>query len=173
MISVVVPTLNAAPTLAASLGPLIPAAVNNLVREVVIADAGSTDHTLEIADDAGARLVSGDWTAGCAAAKGPWLLLLSPRIRLAAEWEAAARDHMEHHAAKAGWFRFALDDHSAAARLREAAAAAFGGPAPGRGLLLTKRLYEEAGGSARGEAELIRALRPRLRPLAARAFEVK
>jgi len=144
MISVVIPVLNAAETLAATLSALVPAAVNNLVREVVIADAGSTDETLEIADDAGARIVAGDLAAGCAAAKGPWLLILPADVRLMPEWEAAARDHIENHAGEAGWFRLALDDHRALARLKEAVAAF--GPGGRRGLLLSKRLYDSVGG---------------------------
>ena len=55
MISVVIPTLNAAATLQRALSPLVPAAVDGLVREVVVADGGSTDETLELAEDAGAQ----------------------------------------------------------------------------------------------------------------------
>ena len=57
MISVVIPTLNAERTLQRALAPLVPAAVEGLVREVVVADGGSTDRTLELADDAGANIV--------------------------------------------------------------------------------------------------------------------
>ena len=45
MISVVVPTLNAEAGLAASLTSLVPAAVEGLVREVIVVDGGSTDGT--------------------------------------------------------------------------------------------------------------------------------
>jgi glycosyltransferase involved in cell wall biosynthesis len=164
MISVVIQTLDAAQTLPATLSALVPAAVNNLVRELVIVDGGSADETLEIVDDAGARLVSGDLPAGLAAAKGPWLLILPADVRLAPEWEAAARDHIEHHAKQAGCFRMALDDHRATARIAEAWAS-LRGPSADQGLLLSKRLYEEAGGD-------LGKLRGRLRPLAARAFKI-
>jgi glycosyltransferase involved in cell wall biosynthesis len=164
MISVVIATLNAAQTLPAALSALVPAAVTNLVREVVIADAGSTDQTLEIVDDAGARLVAGDLAAGLAAAKGPWLLVLDADTRLASEWEAAARDHIEHHAGSAGYFRLALDDHRTTARLAEAWAS-LKGAGPANGLLLSKRLYDEAEGD-------LAKLRGRMRPLAARVFRV-
>lgn len=168
MISVVILTLNAAETLGASLSALVPAAMNNLVREVVVADAGSTDETLEIVDDAGARVVAGDLAAGCAVAKGPWLLILPATVRLMPEWEAAARDHIEHHPGEAGWFRLALDDHRPAARLKEALAAF--GPSARQGLLLTKRLLEDVGGDP---ADLARRLGGRrLRPLAARAVRI-
>ena len=167
MISVVIATQNAAGTLAATLSALVPAAVNHLVREVVIADGGSTDETLEIVEDSGARRVAGSLAEGCAAAKGPWLLILPADVRLMPEWEAAARDHIEHHAGEAGWFRLALDDHRVSARLKEAVAGF--GPGGRRGLLLTKRLFDSVGGDP---ATLDRRLGPKLRPLAARAVQV-
>ncbi len=165
MISVVIATLNAAETLPATLAALVPGAVSNLVREVVIADAGSTDQTLAIVEDAGARLAGADLAGACDLAKGPWLMLLPSAVRLAPEWQAAARDHIEHHAGEAGYFRGALDDHRAAARLRELWAG-LRGAGGGQGLLLSKRLYAETGAD-------LRRLRGRLRPLAARAFEVR
>src|SRR3990167_2388072 len=55
MISVIVQTLNNAATLSACLGALVPAAVDAVVTEVIVVDGGSTDATLEIVEDAGAR----------------------------------------------------------------------------------------------------------------------
>jgi glycosyltransferase involved in cell wall biosynthesis len=165
MISVVIPTLNSAATLAECLGALIPAAVDALVREVVVADGGSTDDTFAVADDAGARFIpaQGDRAAlvaaGCAAAKGPWLLILHPETRLGSEWIAAAKGHLADYPRAAGYFRLALDDHGALARLKEAGAAMFGRPGGEQGLLIPKALHE-AGGA------------PRARPLPARAFKL-
>ena len=165
MISVVIPTLNSAATLAEALGALIPAAVDALVREVVIADGGSTDDTFDIADDAGARFISaeGDRAAliasGCAEAKGPWLLILHPETRLGSEWMAAAKAHVADYPKAAGYFRLALDDPGAMARLKEAGAAVFGRAGGEQGLLVPKALYE-AGGAKRS------------RPLPARAFRL-
>lgn len=45
MISVVIPALNAERHLPAALTALVPAAVNGIVREVIVVDGGSTDHT--------------------------------------------------------------------------------------------------------------------------------
>ena len=58
MISVVIPTLNSQAGLPAVLARLVPAAVDGLVREVIIADGGSSDGTTAIADQTGARLLA-------------------------------------------------------------------------------------------------------------------
>jgi glycosyltransferase involved in cell wall biosynthesis len=100
MISVVVPTLNDEARLVACLAPLVPASMQGLVRELIIVDGGSTDGTLEIADDAGAHILAGQrdeatrWVQGIAKAKGPWLLLLEPAVRLEFGWEAAVQKHV-------------------------------------------------------------------------------
>jgi hypothetical protein len=57
VISVVVPTLNAENGLVRALSSLLEAAMRGLVRDVVVADGGSTDLTLEIAEDAGCTIV--------------------------------------------------------------------------------------------------------------------
>lgn len=161
MISVVIPTLNAGETLAQSLGVLIQASVDGLVREVVVVDAGSTDATFAIADDAGATFIPGPAdqseriALGCAAAKGPWLLVLMPGMRLGSEWAAAARAHITDHPNSAGQFRLALDDHRIGARLKEAASSLLG--AGGEAVLIPKRLH---------------GARVRPRPLPARVFRI-
>lgn len=179
MISVVVPTLNAADNLAETLIPLIRAAVDGVVREVVVADGGSTDETLAIADDAGARIVAAgadraeQVAAGCEAAKGPWLMILYPGMRLGSEWAGAVKAHLNDHPKSAGYFRLALDDHRAGARLREAGSAVaglFAWPSADQTLVLPKRLYEDAGGFG-DEGSLVRRIgKARLRPLPARVF---
>lgn len=101
MISIVIATLNDAHRLTAALSPLVSAAMEGLVRELIVVDGGSDDETLEIADDAGARIIrsQGDAQArlqeGVAVAKGPWLLLLDPGVRLQAGWESAVSKHID------------------------------------------------------------------------------
>jgi rSAM/selenodomain-associated transferase 2 len=156
MISVVIPTLNAERALQRTLAPLVPAAVEGLVREVVVADGGSTDRTLELADDAGARIVRTErgrgvqLAAGCAAAKGGWLLVLHADTELADGWQAAAIQHVNRHPGKAGWFRFALDDSGLRARLWERGVALRCGlmslPYGDQGLLISREIYDEVGG---------------------------
>ena len=53
MISVVIPTHDDEAVLGRTLGPLVAAAVAGLVREVILADGGSVDATLDIGEDAG------------------------------------------------------------------------------------------------------------------------
>ena len=94
MISAILATRNDARRLGETLAALVPAAVDGLVRQVIIADGGSTDRTLEVADDAGATLVSGDLMAGIVAARERWLLILDPGARLPSGWDDAVRAHL-------------------------------------------------------------------------------
>lgn len=184
MISVVIPTLNAAQTLQQAMAPLVPAAVDGLVREVVVADGGSTDETLELAEDAGARLVATEagrgvqLAAGCAAAKGDWLLILHADTELADDWMKAAADHVARRPDEAGYFRFALDEPGARPRLWERGVALrcrmLSLPYGDQGLLISRKLYEEVGGyrplPLMEDIDLARRLKGRLVPLAAKAL---
>lgn len=95
------PTLNDEARLAAALAPLVPAAVDGLIKELILADGGSTDRTFDIADDAGARFLrlndepQARIEEAVKGAKGEWLLLLDPCVRLEFGWEAAALKHMQ------------------------------------------------------------------------------
>ena len=180
MISAVVATFNDEAGLAATLSSLAPAAMDGFVREVVVVDAGSTDATLAIAEDAGARIVAAENTAmtlaiGCDEARQPWLLILNPGARLQVGWDAAALTHMRAHSDKAGWFQLALTASGPAARLTEAAASLEGHllarPREGQGLLISKQLYAAVGGPAPTHAQLVDRLgRGRLRSLGVRAL---
>lgn len=180
-----IPTLNAAEALGPTLAALVPAALDGLVREVVVADGGSDDETLAIADDAGARIVQAErgrgrqLAAGCAAARGPWLLALHADTRLQPGWEAAAARHMRERPERAGWFRFRLDDPAPIARVWEAGVAVrcavLALPYGDQGLLLSRALYEAVGGYPKQplmeDVAMARRLgRGRLAPLAADAL---
>jgi glycosyltransferase involved in cell wall biosynthesis len=109
MISVIIPTLDAARTLPATLTCLVGAALEGLVKEVLVADAGSTDATLEIAEDAGADVHRASVAQACAAARGDWLLILEPGVKLSPDWETAAAMHMARTWERAGRFRASKD----------------------------------------------------------------
>lgn len=178
-LSVVIPTLNAAAVLPATLATL------GCVAETIVADGGSTDGTAAVAAELGARLVTGlrgrgtQIAAGVAAASRPWLLLLHADTRLSPAWRAAAADHMAQHPARAGYFRFALDRADPRARRLERLVAwrcrALGLPYGDQGLLITRDLLAAAGGIApiplMEDVDLIRRLgRHRLRLLPADAI---
>jgi glycosyltransferase involved in cell wall biosynthesis len=100
MITVVLPTRDSAARLVHVLPLLVPAAVDGLVKAVVFADAGSTDATLAIAEDSGARVVpaTGDagarLAAGCAAARSAWILALGEDLILPEAWRTPVEAHL-------------------------------------------------------------------------------
>jgi glycosyltransferase involved in cell wall biosynthesis len=106
MISVIVQTLNNERTLSACLGALVPAAVDAIVTEVILVDDGSTDATMAIAEDAGAKC-SATVQAAVAAAKSDWLLLLPADLRLENGWDAEAAAHVQTSGGRGGRFRSA------------------------------------------------------------------
>lgn len=163
MLSVVIPTLNAEEGLPQSLNALIQATVRGLVREVVISDGGSTDHTVEICDAAGATLVTAEkgrgtqLQAGAARAKSDWLLFLHADTVLQAGWEDEVEKFLEQVSQGrfrgqevAAAFRFALDDFGPAARWLEwvvsLRCAVFRLPYGDQGLLIHKNFYKKLGG---------------------------
>lgn len=157
MISVVIPTLNAETSLVRTLSSLLEAAMRGLVRDVVIADGGSTDLTLAIAEDAGCTIVKADaargglMDAGARAAKGPWLLFLHAQTALEPGWDGEAYNFVRRgDESRAATFRFALDDKRWSARrtelvyrLRNRLLAL---PYGDQGLLIAKAQYERLGG---------------------------
>jgi len=161
MLSVVIPALNAEHRLADALSALVPAVVSGLVRDVVIADGGSSDATALIAEAAGAALIKCErgrghqLRTGAAAAKGPWLLFLHADTVLEPGWEREARSFMElvdsgRRSQAAAAFRFALDDAGLKPRVLEQLVSwrcrLLAIPYGDQGLLISKRHYEATGG---------------------------
>lgn len=155
-ISVVIPTLNAARSLPRTLAPLVEGMSEGLIREVIVADGGSRDETLEIADAAGCALVSGEagraklLRTGAMRARGKWLLFLHPGTALARDWTEEVRLFLQFSEARkrAATFRLAFDDKSAKsalfwARMR---AQVMKLPQGDQGLLISRFLYDGLNG---------------------------
>ena len=146
MLSVVIPTLDAEATVAATLERMRGA------DEIVVVDGGSSDGTTAIAERHGAQLVRaprgrGEQLAfGAKAARGGWLLFLHADTLPGPRWREAVAAHIESAPDEAACFRFRLADPAWQARLVERGVALRRLPYGDQGLLVPRALYEAAGG---------------------------
>jgi rSAM/selenodomain-associated transferase 2 len=150
MLSIVIPALNAASSLANCLQAV------QAADEIVVVDGGSSDGTGTLAEAAGARVVSAErgrgsqLAAGAEAALGDWLLFLHADTVPGPAWHEAVLRHIARQPEQAAAFRFRLDDRSWQARLVERGVAlrvALLGLAYGdQGLLISRALYRRVGG---------------------------
>ena len=152
-ISAIIPTLNAASSLPATLD-----ALRGQVAEIIVADGGSSDGTVEIAEATGAEVISAprgrgpQLRAAAEAATQPWLLALHADTRPGPGWQEAASGFIAEGAntTKAAHFRFALDGPAPEARRLEAMVAWrcrwLGLPYGDQGLLIARGFYEALGG---------------------------
>ena len=98
MLTVIIPTHNSERALVPTLAMLVPGALTGTVREVIVADAGSSDGTAQVVDVAGCEIAVSDAPLGArlkkaaATARGTWLMFLRPGVVLDGSWvEEAAR----------------------------------------------------------------------------------
>ncbi len=153
MLSIVIPTLDAAATLARTIE-----SVDGAADDIVVADGGSTDGTRAIAAAHGAVVVDAprgrgtQLAAGAGAARGDWLLFLHADTVLEPGWTETTGAFTADPASAglAAVFRFALDDPGPAARRLEALVAwrtrRLALPYGDQGLLIGRALYDRIGG---------------------------
>lgn len=157
-ISIVIPTLNAADDLRRSLPPLAVLGVIDLIREVVLADGGSTDGTVAISEASGARMVASapargpQLAAGAEAARGDWILFLHADTILSPGWDNAVRHFIGEpgNIRRAACFQLAFDDSRLGARriawLANLRSRVLGLPYGDQGLLISRDFYRALGG---------------------------
>ncbi len=148
-LTIIIPTLNAAETLPATLAALAGA-------ETLVVDGGSVDGTPLLAAGRGARVITAlrgrgpQLVAGAAAATTPWLLFLHADTVLAPGWQTAVQHHMATAPGKAAYFRFALDSPDPRARRLERRVAwrcrVLTLPYGDQGLLISRTLLASVGG---------------------------
>jgi len=176
LLSVIIATDESEQTLVPTLAALVPGALAGVVREVIIADAGSLDSTAAVADAGGCRFVVSKGPAGtrlraaATLARASWLLFLRPGTVPSSTWiEEATRFVQEAilvDDARVAVFRSAGTAGQRRSAVIEAMAlfvAALGAlPRPDQGLLISKRRYNELGGHktehANAETDLLRRI---------------
>lgn len=164
MLSVIIPTLNAASHLATLLPHIVGtsnASSENLTHtpiEILVVDGGSLDATARIAEAHGAKVIQSQrgrgtqLDTGTKAAKGKWLFFLHADSNLDADWQT----HIEHFIAdknnlyRAAYFRFQLDEErdeaKRVARLANWRAERLGLPYGDQGLVISRAYYDRLGG---------------------------
>lgn len=172
MLSAVISTKESERSLVPTLSALVPASASGLLAEVVIADAGSTDATAEVADIAGCRYISSGEPLGARlktaaeATRSPWLLFLRAGVVPQPGWVAAVDHFVQVNALNAdrgcaavfGPVMTADRFRPGLAEVLAMARAAIGGAAlrPEQGLLISRPLYKALGGHSPDEgAELV------------------
>jgi len=178
MISVVIATHDSERLLVPTLAALVPGALNGFVREVIVADGGSSDATATVADVAGCQFVAttaplgARLKAAAASARSQWLLFLPPGTVPDAIWIDETSRFVEaaelgvRADAQAAVFRPSAAVGGRRPMLLEAMAliaAAFGAlPRPSQGLLISKRFYDSLGGHRADHADPERDLLRRI-----------
>ena len=189
MLSVIVATHESERTLVPTLSALVPGAMSGLVTEVVVADAGSTDASAEVADIAGCRFMIAEGDLGfrlqdaARSTRTPWLMFMRAGLVPEPGWMAAAESFIQaaafgENSPRAAIFRATSDQASPGLRELLAVLQAMfgGGDRSAQGLLIARSLYDAIGGHPAGagaEAAILRKIgRRRLALLGASARTV-
>jgi len=153
-LSVVIPTLNAEGGLPGCLASLMEGLEVGLIRELVISDGGSTDRTVQIAEEVGAVLVcgaasrGGQLLRGVEAADGDWVMLLHADTVLDPGWSDAVAQQLGQKTA--GYFRLGFRASGLAARIvawwANRRSRWFQLPYGDQGLVISRGLLAQVGG---------------------------
>ena len=155
-IAIIIPALNAAAHLEATLGMTADTALLDV--ELVVVDGGSDDATRTIAASGGAIVIDAPRGRGSQMAAGaphsgaPWLFFLHADTRLEAGWDARLASFMADPAnrERAGAFGLRFDDASPAARrlawIANRRSRWLGLPYGDQGLILSRAFYDALGG---------------------------
>jgi glycosyltransferase involved in cell wall biosynthesis len=179
MLSVIVPTHESERVLVRTLACLVPGATAGLIREVILADAGSSDETAEVGDVAGCRFLPLPGPLGVrldfavTSARSEWLMVVPAGAVLDPGWVIEVQQFIERApAAMAAAFSDAPRPHGQDSMLRAVIAlwrARRTSLKPGRGLVISRMFLRELGGfgdRAEPEADLLRRIgKPRLATL--------
>ena len=168
MLSIIVPTLDSERPLARTLAALVPGAIDGLISEAIVADAGSSDATAIVADAAGCTFIAVEGRPGrrmrmaVTKARAPFLLFMRPGIVVDANWVGEARRFVERSSAApcAAVFRRGTSGRATLREVWALVADALGAlPGPDQGLIIPREFYDALGGHAEHatdpEADLI------------------
>jgi hypothetical protein len=161
--SIILATHDSERELVPTLAALVPGATAGIVREVIIADAGSRDGTREIADIAGCRFLAsaGPIGARLAAAgrnaRADWLMFLQPGAVPAPTWTEETIAFVERAQIDVRGAVFTEAGGPFAALRRSLLL-----PRARQGLILRKAIYEQIGGHRADAANPERGLLRRI-----------
>ena len=177
-LSIIIPTLNVETELPGSLAALVEGLQAGCVRELVVSDGGSTDLTRDLAEAAGANVITGaagrggQLMRGADAAGGDWLLFIHADTQLSAGWAELLSGHMATRD-KAAYFRLQFRASGFAPRMvagwANLRSRLFGLPYGDQGLLISRKMYDQVGGytdiSLMEDVAIVQALRGQLQVL--------
>ena len=153
-ISIIIPTLNSETELYETLGSLFEGIENDLIRELIISDGGSTDKTKSIAYEAGAVLIEGPCSRGLQISKGvdksrgDWILILHADTSLSLGWSLNLLQKIDRNFAY--YFKLKFQSKSPFARILEywvqIRSKFLGLPYGDQGLLIHRDLLNTLGG---------------------------
>jgi hypothetical protein len=177
MLSVIIPTLNSERLLVPTLAMLVPGAMSGLVRDVTLADGGSSDGTAEIADTSGCVFLASSAPLGSRlrqagmGARSAWLMFLRPGIVLDATWLDETSHFISGSESRQGPSLAAVFRRAASPRSAHPLAADFFAlalsvlswrPHPDQGLVIAAGLYKDIGGHRDGAGDPEKDLPARL-----------